>query len=423
MWLSNEGLEPTRWPARLRPGVRPPRVLLSMHQKPAPTIYVLIAVAAIAVSLGAQLASFVLRHEGRPLRMLRVGARYAPLAGLSPIQMRDAVVWDGFDGQSYFYLARDLLVTPSTQSALDAPRLRARRIGFPLMGALLGGGKAGAAWGLLLAEALTSLGLLALVQAAAWRCRASPLWGLAVPMCLPFTLSRELVTAELPAALLIVAAVEARDREHRRLAVLLLGLAGLVKEVTLLAPLAFAAAERDRAWRQGAAIWLYAFVPFLLWESFLLVRVPSNGDVSALLTNLSLPGEGLGRALVQHLSTLVEGGRRVKALGLLLATGWYIVGAGGALLLCYRRRTPARVLAVTGALLVLLLRFAGGPQALDEVFNFGRQLFLLPTAAIVALVQEKAANTRAEEIGLGMWLVCGSVLGAAWLVQEIAMGG
>ena len=394
-----------------------------MHQRSAPTIYALVAVAAIAVSLGAQLASFVLHHEACPLRMLRVGARYAQLAGLSPTEMQDAVVWDGFDGQFFFYLARDPLVTPATQLALDAPRLRARRIGFPLMGALLGGGKTGAAWGLLLAEALASLGLLALVQAAAWKHCASPLWGLAVPLCLPFVLSRELVTAELPAALLIVAAVEARDREHRRLAVLLLGAAGLVKEVTLLVPLAFAAAERDRVWYQGAATWLYAFVPFLVWESFLLVRIPSDGDVSALLSNLSLPGEGVGRALAHHLSTFVEGGRRVKALGLLLATGWYIVGAGGALLLCSRRRTPARVFAVAGALLVPLLRFGGGPQALDEVFNFGRQLFLLPTAAIVALVQEKAANTRAEEIGLGVWLACGSVLGAAWLVQEIALGG
>jgi hypothetical protein len=393
-----------------------------MHQRSAPTIYVLVAMAAIAVSLGAQLASLVLHHEARPLRMLRVGARYAQLAGLSPIEMQDAVVWDGFDGQFFFYLARDPLVTPATQSVLDAPRLRARRIGFPLMGALLGGGKAGAAWGLLLAEALSGLGLVALVQAAAWRRRASPLWGLAVPMCLPFALSLELVTAELPAAWLIVAAVEARDREYRRLAVLLLGVAGLVKEVTLLVPFAFAVADRDRAWRQ-AATWLYAFVPFLLWESFLLIRIPSDGNIFALLTNLAFPGEGLGRALAYHLSTVVEGGRRVKALGLLLATGWYIVGAGGALLLCYRRRTPARVLAVAGALLVLLLRFGGGPQALDEVFNFGRQLFLLPTAAIVALVQEKAANTRAEEIGLGVWLACGSVLGAAWLVQEITVGG
>jgi hypothetical protein len=138
-----------------------------MHQRSAPTIYALVAVAAIAVSLGAQLASFVLRHEARPLRMLRAGERYAQIAGLSPIEMQDAVVWDGFDGQFFFYLARDPLVTPSTQLVLDAPRLRARRIGFPLMGALLGGGKAGAAWGLLVAETLTSLGLLALVQAAA----------------------------------------------------------------------------------------------------------------------------------------------------------------------------------------------------------------------------------------------------------------
>jgi hypothetical protein len=72
-----------------------------MHQRSAPTIYALVAVAAIAVSLGAQLASFVLHHEARPLRMLRVGARYAQLAGLSPTEMQDAVVWDGFDGQFF----------------------------------------------------------------------------------------------------------------------------------------------------------------------------------------------------------------------------------------------------------------------------------------------------------------------------------
>lgn len=55
-----------------------------MDQKPAPTVYVLVALVAGALSIGAQLASFVLFHEARPLRMLRVGAWYAQLAGLSP---------------------------------------------------------------------------------------------------------------------------------------------------------------------------------------------------------------------------------------------------------------------------------------------------------------------------------------------------
>jgi hypothetical protein len=142
-----------------------------------------------------------------------------------------------------------------------------------------------------------------------------------------------------------------------------------------------------------------------------------------LFTNLSIPGEGLSRALAQHLSTLVEGGRRVKALGLLLATCWYIVGAGAALFLCYRRRTPARLLAVAAGLVVPLLRFGGVPQALNEVFNFGRQLFLLPTAAILVLFQESAENSRAEQIVIGVWLAFGSVLGGAWLAQEIVFGG
>jgi hypothetical protein len=394
-----------------------------MDQKPAPTVYVFVGLVAVALSIGAQFASFVLHHEARPLRMLRVGARYAQFAGLSPIEMQDAVLEDGFDGQFFFYLARDPLVTTSTQLALDAPRLRARRIGFPLMGAALGMGKAGAAWGLLIGEALASLGLVALVQAATWRHCGSPLWCLLVPMCLPFALSLELVTAELPAAFLIVAAVEARHREQRLLAAVLLGAACLVKEVTLMVPLAFAAVERDYARRTAAATWLWAFVPFLLWESFLLVRIPSGGGVSVLVTNLSIPGEGLGRSLAYHLSTLVEGGRRVKALGLLLATCWYIAGAGAALFLCYRRRTPARLLAVAAGLLVALLRFGGTPQALNEVFNFGRQLFLLPTAAILALFQESAENSRAEQIVIGMWLAFGSVLGGVWLVQEIVFGG
>lgn len=388
--------------------------------RPTRAAYFWTACVACAVSLGLQVGSLAVQHEGRLLGMLRIGAHYGAIAGLSPAEMEHAVNDSGFDGQFFFYLARDPRVGESTQRALDAPRLRARRIGFPLLGFLLGLGSSGAAAGLFVAEALAGLGLIALAQSGAHRSGASPLWCLAIPTCLPFALSSGLLTAELPAAFFLVAAAESAARGRNGSAWLLLAAAAVTKEVSVLAPLAFAATEWRRS-RPAAMRWATSLAPFLAWETYLQSRVPEGG-LRPLLSDLTYPGEGLYRALAHHLAGALADPLEPKTLGLLAATLWYLGGAAGAVLLCVRRRTPARVLGAAASLLVLLLGFDGAPQALNEVFNFGRQLFLLPVAAVIVLFQERGATSKVEAIGVGSWLCLGAVLGTAWAVQEIAGG-
>ncbi len=68
-----------------------------------------------------------------------------------------------------------------------------------------------------------------------------------------------------------------------------------------------------------------------------------------------------------------------------------------------------------------LLSFGGAPQALNEVFNFGRQLFLLPTAAVLVLFLESDLNTPRESRALVLVLTAGALLGLAWLAQELSV--
>ncbi len=252
--------------------------------------HVAFALVAAALGIAAQFGSLALVHQGDPVRMLRLGEAYAVRADLTDAERNAAVAIDGFDGQFSFYLARDPLLGPTTIAALDAPRLRARRIGLPLAGALPGL-VVGPAWGLVIAETLSLLMVLALVQRAAWRAALPPAWCLTIPLLLPFALAIEFVTAEVLVAALVTAGLAFRHRPA--VAVACLGLAGLSKEVAALAPIAFWLADASAGRRTAGLRWLLALAPLAVWELTLALRLEAPDQQWRLLANLALPGQGL----------------------------------------------------------------------------------------------------------------------------------
>jgi hypothetical protein len=359
---------------------------------------------AVVLAAALQLGSLLGHHRGDPKDMLRLPS--ARSSGAS-----------GFDGQYFYDLARDPLVGPETVQALDSPHLRARRIGLPLTARLLGAGPIGIPAGLLLAETLAVVLLVAAAQSGARAGGLSPFLVLALPFVLPFALSLELVTAELSAAAAILLAAVAARKGRFGPTVFALALACLFKEVAALAVPAFAGAAWIGGQRKRAVTLLAALIPFGLWEVYLSVHLPRSPDREGLWKNLALPGTGWWRAAAHDLAALLPGQDPGKSLGLLAALLWYAMGAAGAFALARRGATPGRLLALLGAALVLTLSFGGSAQAYDEVFNFGRQLFLLPLGAAVVLFQEPVSPGEARAVRL--WLLLGGVLGAGWLGQEI----
>jgi hypothetical protein len=365
--------------------------------------YLAAAILAFALALSLQGLSFVLGHQANPARMLRIAD---PSRG-------------GFDGQFFLALARDPLVGPATAEALDSPLLRARRIGLPLTARLLAPLAGGAAAGLLVAETVFLLLLAVVAQAGAHRQGLPPFLCLAVVLLLPFVLSVELVTAELPTAAALLLAAQEQGRGHRRRALAALAAACLFKEVAVLAAVALGVSSLLQGRLRECVLRLACSLPLLGWQVYLGLRFPGSPGDGGLLLNLEFPGHGLFEAIANPLVDVLIAGWRPKPLALLTATLWYLAGAVFALLLLRRGASDGRLTAACGAALVLLLSYGGSAQAYNEIFNFGRQLFLLPVGLLVVLLQEAASLSRRELAFLEGWLLCGSALGVSWWVQEI----
>ena len=322
----------------------------------------------------------------------------------------------GFDRQFFLRLAEDPLVGPATARALDAPALRARRIGLPVAGrlfALLAGSPQA---GLLLAETASLALLIAIAQLGARAGNLSPFAVLAAPLSLPFALSLELVTAELGVAALVLLAAHT----HALLPTIgALTAACLFKEAGVLAVIAFSLASFLQGRKREGLLTLTALLPFAGWQLYLSIRLGGGADLPALLKNLSIPGTGIARAFSAPLSSLFSGLPDAKAAGLLTATLWYLAGAGLALLLLRGGLTRGRLLAAAGGALVFALSYGGSAQAFNEVFNFGRQLFLLPVGLLIVLFEETSSLSARLRASLLTWLAAGALLGLGWFIQEV----
>ncbi|MCD4749428.1 MAG: hypothetical protein K8R59_08635, partial [Thermoanaerobaculales bacterium] len=119
-------------------------------------------------------------------------------------------------------------------------------------------------------------------------------------------------------------------------------------------------------------------------------------------------------------ASLFGGLQPIRGAGNLVARAWYMALAVLAVpLIIVRRPTPQRILLVLSALLVLVLSSGGKALAYDYIFNFSRQLFLLPIAGVVVLFLEWDTNSRWEPVLLQMWLWIGALVGVAWMTYQL----
>ncbi len=375
-------------------------------------VYATAGLSTIIVILCLQIVSLNKTHGGNPEHMLR-------LATQSPGRT------DGFDGQFYLLLAQDPLLLHGSDKQTRCPVLRARRIGLPMVSRLFGLFGLNRASGLLATE---SLFVVLFIVFLTWAAAESRLPALLIPVAafsLPFVLSIELVTSELPTSALLIFALYAHRKSKPIAAILLLGTACLFKEVAVLAVAACFVVRCTKTGyekRRGCA---REPDPVFNMESLSSSDFAVAIDLEWFVTE-SLPYTGK-RIVHRHLTICRKPAESSMRAEISRALHGQSCGFLGGIILAIRlavtQISPARLTAVMGALLVFLLRYGGEAHIYNEIFNFGRQLFLLPVGLLAVTLLEQDMLQCRDRKALYAWICLGGFLGLSWWIHHLAVRG
>lgn len=226
--------------------------------------------AGITLLAGLVLLTFVLaRAEWDPFELVRVGTRFSE--GIADGS-------EGYDGQFFYYIARDL--NPETVAQhLDVPAYRYQRILLPVLAQLLSFGQA--AW---LPWLLPVIGLIShvfgvhLLGQLFERWKVSRWYALTYGLLLGNLLAIRLALPEALAFSLVIAAIWLDHRGRTSWAWVCFTLAVFAKETTIF----FLAAQWlsyafSRRWRDAVGLALVAGLPIALFRFWLWLRFGSLG--------------------------------------------------------------------------------------------------------------------------------------------------
>ncbi|MDX2169550.1 MAG: hypothetical protein SF182_20950 [Deltaproteobacteria bacterium] len=223
----------------------------------APTVIAVALAYAVFTLLGLAL------HGATPLWFVWIGERWAEgvIGGRT-----------GYDGQFVLYIARDgWAAVPH----LDAPGYRFGRILLPLLARGLSGGNGAALpWAMLAINyAAAVAGTAAL---AGWLARrdTAPAWALTYGLSLGLVFAYSRDTTEPLAYGLAAAGLVAWLEDRRAAGALLLALAGLTRETTLLCIAGLAAPALLRRRWSAAAVLVLAALPTIGWQLYLAAVLP-----------------------------------------------------------------------------------------------------------------------------------------------------
>jgi hypothetical protein len=212
--------------------------------------------------MAAVVGSVIIVANGDAMALVQMGSRF-----------ENHVVngtW-GYDGQFYYYIARDL--NPQTTAAyLDIPAYRYQRILYPLMAHIISFGNLA-----LIPWVMVILSVLAQAMGTWMVAKILDSWGINVwfalvyGMWIGFGLAVRTVMAEPLAFGLVAGAWLANQRGRLGLTWVLLGLSLFAKEVTVGFILAFALdMVWHRRWRHLIGLVLVAGLPYLVFQLWLL---------------------------------------------------------------------------------------------------------------------------------------------------------
>jgi hypothetical protein len=219
----------------------------------------------------------------------------------------------GFDGQFYYRLALNPFTSKATDYGItiDDPALRHQRVLYPLLTWILSGGNARAVPVVMIL--LNLLGLITLAWIGghyAVTLKQHALWGMFVPLYPGFllTLSRDLV--EILEITLLLSSLLLLRRARPLAATLLLSLAVLTKETSLLVALAALGVYLFRRWKTkdlGGLKWYYFTVPCAIFAVLQVVLFRNWGTFpihASNESNLGIPLVGVAGFALNTLRTL-----------------------------------------------------------------------------------------------------------------------
>lgn len=348
---------------------------------------------ALGVSVVVAAALLLGRFDGDITGFFWVGGELP----LSPYLAEDSVRINdgaGYDGQMFLTVALDpALRHPGSRAALDNPRYRYGRIGYPILGHVMAFGRPAAIpWALVLINVVASAGLVLLgtgiagLDAGTGSPPRSSVLLLAAPgvwvaLCLS--------TADLLGAALLLAGCLAVRRNRDTAAAVSLGAACLVRETYLASVLALSifryAGGRGDAARKLAV----AAIPSLAWLAY--VRLTLGGGTGGVRENLGFPGAGIvasvGNAVRREISP--AGAFESYCLGLLLAAALVVLADAW---MMRRRWTPEQVAVLPFVALLIFSR----PQVLE--YHGGYLRAFLPVLLVPNLTPRDEGFSRGKKV-------------------------
>ena len=201
----------------------------------------------------------------------------------------------GYDGQVFLAVALDpLLAHAQSLPALDNPRYRYRRILFPTLGyALSLGWRPAIPFMLVVINAGCFISIVVIVGRFLAE-RNQSAWGALLVLGIPgFWCSLLLTTADLLASLFLTLALVAFTRKRYKSLALCYGLAILTHETMLAVIGSLAIPLLLSKQFRNAATMLLGCIPALLWNLFVLYRLPAAGSTTGILEDFTIPGAGI----------------------------------------------------------------------------------------------------------------------------------
>ncbi|MBD2579435.1 glycosyltransferase 87 family protein [Oscillatoria sp. FACHB-1406] len=309
---------------------------------------------------------YIFKFQSNIYGFFRIGS----VLPFSPyLELKKALIFNGelgFDGQQFLSIAFDpLLHNPDTLSTLDSPRLRYRRILYPLLSYVLGLGNVNLIPYVMVAINIASI--LGLTWIFTQYSKAKK-WRSLFLLCIPGVwIVLSLSTADLLNSLLTIAAFYCYQNSRIGRTAILLSLAYLTKEISVMMGLALIL---NSAWkRQGKQI-LYlgaAFIPTLLWNIYVLLRLKSQGFLG-INENFGTPLLGI----TQKILALINGGFSIKNVYEAYAFFLLIVIFASNLVIAAKSLRENRVIGLA-TLLYGVLFISSSMAMLSYFLNYPRQ--------------------------------------------------
>ena len=208
------------------------------------------------------LAVILIRGNGDPLMLVTIGTDYSPADSIH------AYSAEGYDGQFVYYIARD----PSNAAPLiDVPAYRYQRILLPALGIV---GSIGQdtliPWALLAINLLALAAGIAILEHLLIEHKVSRWYAVGYGLSLGVFGAARLSTTETLAYALVLGAIWLIRQERWLWGAVLLALAALAKETTLVFVAAYGLYWlSQRKWSQTIVVGIIALLPFAIWQVIL----------------------------------------------------------------------------------------------------------------------------------------------------------